>query len=252
MLALVDVSCYLNAGAYEAETLEDAITRVEFYITTLVDELFCEEWVGAVDGLGNHRKIVFENYKDSVTRKAGRDRRKEWFPELKTHFINLDNVVVTENEEADDLLAQWSTQLAEQGVDHCIITTDKDLMTIPTKIFSPAVKKYYNIDSKFKLFSPPESFRFFCKQLLMGDPVDFIPGLPGYGPVKAEAILSLTDSPLEWCNLVKLHYKNQYKEEWKNYLLSNGKMLYIVRKPNEWFSLELFDKLALEADAHLL
>jgi 5'-3' exonuclease len=252
MIALVDVSCYLNAAAYEAEDLEGAINRVEFYIQTLTDEVFATDWVGAVDGPDNHRQTVFFDYKQSVTRKSARDRRKDWFPDLKNYIASLSNVVMTDNEEADDLLAQWSTQLKELGVDHCIITTDKDLMTVPTKIFSPAVKKYFKLDSNFKEFKNKESFRFFCKQMLMGDSVDFIPGLPGLGPVKAELILSETDSPILWSELVKNKYKEVYEENWRDYFLSNGKMLYIVRRSNEWFTEELFDRLTLEADAEEL
>lgn len=249
MIALIDVSCYLNAAAYESEDLQGAINRVEFYIQTLADEIFADEWIGALDGHGNHRQFVFDDYKQSISRKSARDNRKEWFYDLKNHFANLENVVQTNGEEADDLLAKWSTQLKSLDIDHCIITTDKDLMTVPTKVLSPAIKKYFGIESNFKEFSPMESFRFFCKQLLMGDPVDHIPGLTGVGPVTAEAILSQTDSPLLWAELVKEKYKEHYKEEWRSYFLSNGKMLYIVRRDNEWFSEELFDKLALEADA---
>jgi len=239
VIALIDTDCYLNAAAWEKETLKEACNRFDEIIEESMAEVFATDWIGAIGGPTNFRETVFEDYKKSVSREAARDKRQSWFPELKEYVANLDNVVVTEDCEADDYLAEWAVQLSRQNIDRCIITTDKYLITVGGKMYSPAVKKYLGKESMFHDIAPPEAFRFFCTQMIMGDSVDSVPGIPGMGPVKTERYLEQF-STFDLAAAVKRIYDLAYGLESKDYFLINGKLLHMRRSPQDWFTEEVF------------
>jgi len=78
---------------------------------------------------------------------------------------------------------------------------------------------------------------FYWKQLLMGDSVDNIPGIPGVGVKKAEKMLEGIIFPYERKEIVCKAYSDFYGEEGHAYMLANGKLLHIWRKENDHFSL---------------
>lgn len=248
MLALVDVDAYFNQSAWECPNLETACKRFDTIVEGLCSEIFATDWVGAVGNSDNFRKDLFFDYKGSVSRKSSRDKRQNWFPGLKQYVADMENCVWVENAEADDYLAEWSTQLRSQGVDCAIITSDKDLLTVPGKILSPAVKKYGFSDGHFAEITKEQAFGFLCWQLIAGDSVDTIPGIPGKGPVAANLALN-GKTPTQQRDAVIEAYKEKYDEEWKGYFLINGKLLWMRRGPQDWFTLPLFNSLADEVEA---
>lgn len=83
--------------------------------------------------------------------------------------------------EADDCLGIIATK--PENVGKCIIVSDdKDLKTIPTKLYRPTA------DEKLTL-SEADADRYFYTQVLTGDPTDGYKGVKGIGPKKAEQIL---------------------------------------------------------------
>ncbi|WP_029063358.1 DNA polymerase I [Labrenzia sp. DG1229] len=98
--------------------------------------------------------------------------------------------VEQEGFEADDLIATYASQAAEQGAKVTIVSGDKDLM----QLIGPKVGM---IDTmKNKVFGEPEVFEKFGVgpdkvievQSLAGDSVDNVPGVPGIG-LKTAALL---------------------------------------------------------------
>src|SRR5690606_37427357 len=61
-------------------------------------------------------------------------------------------------------------------------------------------------------------FKFFCSQLLTGDPVDTVPGLPKYGPVKVANTLADAQSIPELLSLVRQEYEKVYPDTWRENL----------------------------------
>jgi len=241
MIALVDVDAYLNSCAWEATSVSQAQEKFDETVTNLVAETFAESWAGAIGGEYNFRETVFSEYKKSNTREKARSKRQDWFPEFKEWIASKNEVVVSDNCEADDYLAEWSTQLRNLGIDCVVVTSDKDLLTIPGKVFSPAANKFFGAESNFKELNEREAFWFFCFQMLMGDSTDHIPGLPKVGPVKAEKFLE-EKTPEQQGYLVKRLYQAHYDTWWRDYFLSNGKMLHMRRSPTDWFTEALFDQ----------
>jgi DNA polymerase-1 len=83
--------------------------------------------------------------------------------------------------EADDCLGILATKPENKG--KCVvISDDKDLKTIPCKLYRP-------ISNERLTVSPEEADRFFYMQCLTGDTADGYAGLKGVGPKTAEKIL---------------------------------------------------------------
>ena len=139
---------------------------------------------------------------------------------LRGHWGAVD----TNGIEADDALGicQDSTS--------CIATIDKDLNMIPGYHYNWKKDEFYEIDA-------PAAIRFFYKQLLTGDSVDNILGLPGIGPVKAEKILGSAYLPedLYW-KCVCAYESTGYYDKPMEALLENAKLLWIMQEDDAYWS----------------
>lgn len=125
----------------------------------------------------NFRKDVYPDYKSGrkKTRKPlGYKALVEW---LEENFDTLKKPTL----EADDVCGILSTKSENKG--KCIIvSSDKDLATIPGQLYRPHTKELLTI-------SEDEALKNFLMQVLTGDVTDSYKGIPGIGPKKAEAIL---------------------------------------------------------------
>ena len=117
----------------------------------------------------------------------------------------------------------------ERPADTIIVTLDKDLDQTPGWHFNFVTKRRYYI-------TPNEGMAFFYQQLLTGDRVDNIPGLPKVGPAKAKKILG------EWTNEQDAKTKTLAayqeflgldEEKARERINLIGKLLWIRKKENE-------------------
>lgn len=236
MLALIDGDVLLHACLWGTKNLEEAKDKLNFAITEWMDGSFCSDAIIAVGPLEgkNFRDDIYPLYKQTATRVKGRKDKIAHFYEAKDYLYGLPDVLVADNEEADDLIGILSGEVEES----VIISSDKDLDQLPGNHWNPgillATKKpiYYTQNLA-------AANRFFLKQMIMGDGVDNIPGIRGLGKGKAEAICSQYDDYQMLAHIVVELYQEHYGEEWLNYFLSNGKMLYLRRKSYENFTLPL-------------
>lgn len=125
----------------------------------------------------NFRKTLDPTYK--ANRKKTRKpmaffRAIEWVKET-YHFIELEGL------EADDVLGLESQNF------EAICSSDKDLRTIPGRLYNPMKKTWEDV-------TPIEADRWFYSQVLMGDTADGYKGCPGIGAVKAERLLAPCNS----------------------------------------------------------
>jgi len=102
--------------------------------------------------------------------------------------------------EADDILGIYASKHT-----HVAVTLDKDLLGVPGWHFNP------NKDKDVRYISNEEAYRFFCKQWMMGDSVDNIPGLWRIGPKKADKMLEEWDKKDWETNILSLYADLKYR-----------------------------------------
>lgn len=144
-------------------------------------------------------------------------------PAIKRYLERHYETVYTENEEADDYCGY--TQCAMGPDESVIVTVDKDLNMIPGLHYNFLQSRLFNVEMD-------EADRFFWYQMVTGDAVDNIPGVPGMGPAKAAKLLD--DVPTaQLPGAVAAAYVTGYGERFESALLENGRLLWIRRVKGE-------------------
>lgn len=186
-----------------------AKSRTDDLLDTILGETGCVSYEIWISGKSNFRYTVFPEYKANRIHA----KRPKWEAEVKQHLVDHWNANVADGCEADDMLG------ARQTNDTIICTIDKDLDQIPGLHYNFVKKEKYEI-------SEEGAYRFFCYQLMVGDPSDGIKGIPGIGKVKANKLLE-SYPPDEWIDRIRNLYSCD--EEFD----LNAKCLYIWRKDND-------------------
>lgn len=75
-----------------------------------------------------------------------------------------------------------------------------------------------------------EGIKFFYSQLLTGDSVDNIPGLPGCGPAKAFKLLDELETEQELCKAVEAAYESKYEGEGLDFMYEQAHLLYMIQE----------------------
>lgn len=158
--------------------LKEAKDGFQGQLDRITDKLGINEYVVCLsDHSNNFRKIVDPSYKSNRkgTRKpVGFVALCEW---AETSYRTFRKATL----EADDCMGILATK--PDNVGKCVIVSDdKDLKTIPGKLYRPTQDEQLAI-------SEQEADRFFLTQVLCGDVTDGYPGLKGVGPKTAEKIL---------------------------------------------------------------
>lgn len=170
----------------------------------------------------NFRSDFFEFYKKSPSRMNSKSTLPDWMPDLKIYLSEQADVVQCYGFESDDLLRMWSLQAEDAGDPFVLCSIDKDLDCIPGVHYTSKTRTTYTITREY-------ADKFFWRQCLTGDSVDNIPGVPGIGPVKADKLLAGATTESECREIVVMAYKDRYKDEWWEYLMSNYRLLYMWR-----------------------
>lgn len=158
--------------------------------------------------------------------KGNRVAEKPVHYELATnYYLNLPNVIVAQGEEADDLLGIHSTEIGDGAI---IASIDKDLRMIPGKHYEWNNKKKFTV-------SDDDADRWFWMQMLMGDRADNIPGIKGIGPVAALAAFENAPDRQSRSGVIEQEYRMHYGVKWLEAANEVGKLLWMRRKPNEWW-----------------
>ena len=165
-------------------------------------------------GSGNFRK-------DLATIKVYKGQRPpkpEHLPATRDQLVQQWGAEIVEGQEADDAIGIKATDL--KG-DCTIVSIDKDLLMIPGTHYNFVKKEWTEV-------SQEKGDYFFYKQLLTGDQVDNIQGVPGIGPKKAE-------KAYEGCTTVQEMYQKaleMYKGD-ADALLENARLLWLRRYEGE-------------------
>lgn len=217
-------------------------------------------------GKGNFREAIAKRKPYKGTRK---EEGKPW------HYANIWaylqvkwSAIIVEGMEADDAMCIEQTVWLNHNkdypdippVDTIICTRDKDLRQCDgwhfgwelgnQPQFGPVFVDGFGTlslseDNK-KLRGVGE--KFFYAQLIMGDPVDNIPGLPKHGPKAAFDIVGNTQTREEGFKAVLEAYRAVYGDSAETEMLEQGQLLWMVReldeegKPKMWRLLDVEHK----------
>jgi DNA polymerase-1 len=178
-----------------------------------------------------------DNYRNGVATtlpyKGNRDptRKPVHAPAIKQLMRSRYKAKVSDGQEADDDMAIAHMALwTSDPMSSCIATIDKDLDTVPGL--------HYNFATKVgRYIEPLEARRFFWQQMISGDTVDNIPGVPGYGKIKAEKLMADWKGD-EWdaYQRVRALYVQAYDDKADDAIVEMGRLLYIRQRPDEWWN----------------
>ena len=196
--------------------------------------------------------------------KGNRPDNKPWhYKNLTVYLRDVLGARVVTDIEADDAMAIDHIQSADDTV---LCSRDKDLRQVPGEYFSWELGRQPEYQAVVHpagfLDYKPESrklsgngYYFFASQMLTGDVVDNIPGLPGYGPKKAfevlrEAFGSGPTSPLEVSSepmeraesAVYSEYEKVYGSEADERMTEQARLCWITRRLNPDGTPELWRK----------
>lgn len=155
------------------------------------------------DDFVNFRKRVLPSYKEARTGSA----RPVLLYDMKEALRSYYEVELWATLEADDVMGILATQETDER--RCIISGDKDMLTIPGWVWLP------NRYEKPKLVSEVEADRFFLTQAITGDPTDGYKGAPGVGP-KSKFVKAISESECTadmWTHVVAAYEHKGLSEE---------------------------------------
>lgn len=166
------------------ENLEAALSIAERDIEALANKLKATKVIVCLTDDENFRLGVYPQYKSnraSVRRPSTLKRVKEFYAE-KFECYQRPGL------EADDCMGILSTSAKLVQGEKIIVSSDKDMQTIPGLLFNPRK------DKKPRRVSELEADRYFMQQTITGDATDGYPGARGVGP-KSKFVAALAEAP---------------------------------------------------------
>jgi hypothetical protein len=228
-----DVLCYRCAWSEKDSSAAEAVLKLEELISNIIGEV--DPWGSKgnryffLTGKGNYR---YDIAKTAVYKGNRKDTPKpQHLGILRTHMMLKFDAIVSEGNEADDLIGIYANRSGYDNV--VVVSIDKDFEQLPTTIFNPTKWEWKTVD-------PWTATKNFYKQILMGDRVDNIIGIYGIGPAKADVKLQYADTESGLYHLCVNAYVESlathdgHAYDWAvNRVLENGRLLWIQREPNQ-------------------
>lgn len=174
-------------------------------------------------GKKTFRNDIYADYK--ANRPPAPDDLIPQFPLVReaVEAFNLPSLQV-EGFEADDLIATYTRQATQMGLDVLIVSSDKDLMQLVddnVTMFDPLKSRFIKHEQVVEKFGvAPELVLDILS--LMGDSSDNIPGVPGIGPKIAAELINQygsLDALLERTSEVKQNKRRENLEKFKDQAL---------------------------------
>jgi 5'-3' exonuclease len=215
-----DIIAYRAAFSTQGMFPEDARSKVDDLMEYVLEETLIfydpSDYEVYLTGSGNFRYDIAKSFPYKENRSAV--EKPVHLPVVREHLIDKWGAIVSEGEEADDLIGIAATKY---GPDTIVASIDKDMLQLPCKHFNFVTGKWTTV-SEF------EGLKAFYKQILTGDRIDNIVGLFRVGPVKAEKMLEGCDSEESMWETVLKAYDGDVDR-----VVENARLLWLRRKENE-------------------
>ena len=216
-----DIVAYRAAYSTNNDFAEDAIDKIDEIIEYLLEDTMFEPNTELMEvfltGKGNFRFDLVDNYKAN---RSGVERPIH-LQAIRDHMVENWGAVVSEGEEADDLIGIRATQIGPYAV---VASIDKDMLQIPCI--------HYNLWKKtWTKVSEWDGLLFFYEQILTGDKADNIIGLHGVGPVKAKKVIEGATTERELFDRCVAKYDGDVDK-----VIENGRLLWLRREEGQLWS----------------
>jgi len=224
MILLIDgdsLAYMAGAGA----NLEDVEDIVDVYMDRILNKSWDSRYELYIEARSSRPKNIFRNHV-AITRPYKGNRapaKPEHLDYAKAYMIGKWKATVQTHVESEDVVLMRATELGKDNF--MIVTIDKDLRQMPGQFYD------YRKDETYRV-SEEEARLNFWGQVLTGDPVDNIPGLPGVGPKKAAGVLRKSkNDELSLATAVATEYQKagfNYA-----YFVEQCRLLRLLRSPTE-------------------
>jgi len=212
------------------EPVENALNSVKMLLSKIMKDTKADGYVGYITGPGNFREEVAITKPYKGNRKADKPFH---YQSIKTYLLDHTNCRVVKGIEADDMLGIEQCNSDEPTV---ICSIDKDLDMIPGWHYNWNAESLYYMDEE-------SSYNFFLYQMLVGDSVDNIVGVPKVGDKKAKEMekLNNVEEKEDFVWGLYVEYFNKWYEHnpecaeslAREMYNENEQLLWIMRDPNE-------------------
>ena len=217
--------------AYIPEGQEQFLgVRIDDFIQSIMDETKADDYKVFINGKDNFR-LRYPTYKANrasmvkpILHHAARD-----------YLVNHHLAIVVDGMETDDALAIEQTLAMNNdfGYTTVICSIDKDLLQVPGKHYRWPIAHAKEPKAEHITITYEQGLVNLYRQALTGDKVDNIIGLKGYGPKKAEKLITEEMSEKEMYETCVEHYL--LKERTEQELIDNMHQLYMRRREDdEW------------------
>ena len=219
---LIDADYLIYAIGFTCEDVSERTAKnrlVETLENLVYVHLKADSYEAFLTGKGNFRYDIAKTVPYKGNRKD--TAKPPYYQELRDHMVKRLGAVVVEGQEADDEVA---IRMSKEPDTYTLVGVDKDLLQIPGWHFNPQKDETRYIDEF-------EAYKSFTLQLLTGDRVDHIPGLPGIGPKKAEKAIKDATTKEE---LLKAAYEKYQELGYSlDYFTEQGQLLWLRRIEGE-------------------
>ena len=167
-------------------------------------------------GSNNFRYEVAKSFPYKENRKA--TPKPVDLPQARDYLVEHFGAIISEGEEADDLIAIEATRCGPTTI---VASIDKDMLQIPCRHFNLTREDWATV-SEFS------GLEFFYRQILTGDSADNIKGVHGIGPKTAKKMLSRLTTEDELWDVCVEAYKGDVQR-----VVENARLLWLRREVGE-------------------
>jgi len=218
-----DIISYRAAAGTEGKSPRETEEKVDLLMNYIVGETVVfptdRNLECYLTGAGNFR---FDVAKTAPYKGNRKDVPKPSnLPEARGYLQHKWGAIISEGEEADDLIAMAATMGDPKSTVICSI--DKDFLTVPCWMFNFVKNTWvYSTDA--------DARKYFYTQILTGDSADNIKGIFRVGPVKAGKILEGLTTEQELYDACVKAYEGDTER-----VLENARLLWLRRYEGQWW-----------------